>query len=364
MSEDESDDETLGSWIRVNDNLPTHPKTTKVARKLGVSIEHAVGIIVCAWARVKANNPDGNLEDYDVEDLDALCGFAGAAEALICARFVRTDADGKPANLNDFMKYNGKSTDAKRAKRYRDKKKAERLAQEEEQTRASVTRHASDRDATGRVTPYVNTSRLVDPPKEDPSSFAEGVQGEIPQPLIPVDPEPPPDVATPDRVFALYLAVLPDAGWVRHSKLTKGLRASIAARLRESASRRSIGWWVALFARIVERCTWPPSKGCATLEYIVRSEDQLVAFADGAKDDRGPSTPSTPARPMTVAEELRAKAAQLRARAGGGEQPELVARLALPAPKRSGYIARAPPSSPENEQGAFGFGDVVRGGGA
>lgn len=123
--------------------------------------------------------------------------------------------------------------------------------------------------------------------------------------LIDLDPEPGPDVATPERVFALYLAVMPAAGWVKHSKLTKGLRASIASRLRESAPRRAIGWWADFFARTAQRVTWPTVRGCATLEFVVRSEDQLVAFADGAKDDRGSGGSSGAASQVAPARDYR-----------------------------------------------------------
>lgn len=315
-----------GAWFRVDDGLPDHAKTRRLARLLRVPVEHAVGIVVCLWARVSRTAADGVLEGFDFDTLSDLVGVDGAGQALAAAGFLDLDADGRPRALHGWMARNERSKSAQRTRKWRERKRGEA---------APVTAGDGHGDVT--VMAYVNTSRLVDPPKEDPSP--EGVQGEVSPPLLPVEPEPGPDVATPERVFAAYNATLAPAGWTRHQRLTRDLRPKLAARIRELAERRSLAWWVALFERIAVRVTWPSSK---TLEFVVRTDGQLQGFVDGSRDDRPPPAPRARQHPPSVAQQLFARAAAVEAGMDLGPDPLAGVMLTLP-DRRQGYVGRAPP---------------------
>lgn len=122
--------------------------------------------------------------------------------------------------------------------------------------------------------------------------------------LLPSGPGPDPDEATPERVLAAYVEVMVPAGWVRHSRLTPRLTSALRARIASPAERRRLTWWRELFERVARRVTWPRAKA---LETLVRSDDELQAFADGARDDHASRSP----RRSDLAERIAARASEL-----------------------------------------------------
>lgn len=56
-------------WIRVDTNLPSHPKLGRLAAALKVPEYTAIGIITSIWLWAKNHRPDGNLSDVDPTDL-------------------------------------------------------------------------------------------------------------------------------------------------------------------------------------------------------------------------------------------------------------------------------------------------------
>lgn len=57
------------AWIESHDELPTHPKTRKAARRLGISIPATIGHLHVLWYWCLTHRPDGLLTDMDAEDI-------------------------------------------------------------------------------------------------------------------------------------------------------------------------------------------------------------------------------------------------------------------------------------------------------
>src|SRR5579875_3121241 len=72
-------------WVRVQTDLLNHPKTVRAARRLGVPVPHLVGHLVCLWAWAALYASDGDLGDYDAEQIAYAAGWTGDPEAFLDA---------------------------------------------------------------------------------------------------------------------------------------------------------------------------------------------------------------------------------------------------------------------------------------
>lgn len=147
----------------------------------------------------------------------------------------------------------------------------------------------------------------------------------------------PANKATPERVFELYLEVLPSAGWIAHRQLAPKQARNLAKRIAADADRRELSWWRGVFEHARTRITWPHTK---TLGFFVDSEDELLAIVDGVKDDRDLVPARQASRPASksMAQQIMARADELEREAAeeDGPGPTLVYE-----PERVGYVARA-----------------------
>ena len=84
------------SWIESHDELPTHPKTRKAARKLGVNVPTTIGHLHVLWYWCLSHRPDGRLEGMDSEDIADAAEWDGDpdvfTDALTSAGWLDDDA--------------------------------------------------------------------------------------------------------------------------------------------------------------------------------------------------------------------------------------------------------------------------------
>lgn len=124
-------------WIQVYSNLPTHPKTSKLAEELKLSSAFtspnivAAGILVGIWTWAIQNAYDGDLSACSPSIIADACRWKKKPELLISAlkKSGYLDADMK---LHDWDEYavllidaedNRREKTRERVKRYRDKKR-------------------------------------------------------------------------------------------------------------------------------------------------------------------------------------------------------------------------------------------------
>lgn len=72
-------------WLKVYDDLPRHPKTTRLARKLGAERALVVGCLVCLWSWAFQYAEDGDLKKFTDEDLADAAHWPGDAAEFVAA---------------------------------------------------------------------------------------------------------------------------------------------------------------------------------------------------------------------------------------------------------------------------------------
>jgi hypothetical protein len=116
-------------WIESHQSLRDHPKTRKLARRVG-GIAKAIGHLHCLWWWCIDYAPDGDVTKYEAEDIAIGADWDGDPQefikALIDSGFV-TNGDG--LRINDWYDYAGKLVERReqnrlRAKEWREKKGA------------------------------------------------------------------------------------------------------------------------------------------------------------------------------------------------------------------------------------------------
>lgn len=98
-------------WIESHDVLPTHPKTAKLARRLGVSKPAAVGHLHFLWWWCITHRPEGVLHGLDADDIAEACGWDGDSADLIDALFTSgwLDDDGEALVVHDWWEHAGQT---------------------------------------------------------------------------------------------------------------------------------------------------------------------------------------------------------------------------------------------------------------
>ena len=98
------------AWIESHQEVGRHPKTKKLARRLGVSLPAAVGYLHYLWWWALDFAQDGILDKYDNDDIaDALLWDGDPdqlIEALIHSGYI--DTDGDVLTIHDWHDYAGK----------------------------------------------------------------------------------------------------------------------------------------------------------------------------------------------------------------------------------------------------------------
>lgn len=73
------------AWIESHQELRDHPKTKRLARRLGISVPAAIGHLHCLWWWAMDYAPDGDISDYDAEDIADAAMWDGDAEQFLQA---------------------------------------------------------------------------------------------------------------------------------------------------------------------------------------------------------------------------------------------------------------------------------------
>lgn len=98
----------MSAWIKSYQALRQHPKTRKLARRLGVRLPEAVGILHCLWWWCIDYAPDGDLTKHDAEDIALACEWEGEPkdiiEHLTSCGFID---NGDGLRLHDWDEYGG-----------------------------------------------------------------------------------------------------------------------------------------------------------------------------------------------------------------------------------------------------------------
>lgn len=98
-------------WLHSYKSLRSHPKTRKLARRVG-GIVPAIGHLHCLWWWALDYAPDGDLTKHDAEDIAIACEWDGDPEeivsALVACGFLE---NGDGLSIHDAWEYIGKYVD-------------------------------------------------------------------------------------------------------------------------------------------------------------------------------------------------------------------------------------------------------------
>lgn len=144
------------AWIESHQELARHPKTKKLARKLGTSIPAVIGHLHLMWWWAMDYAQDGDLSRYENEDIaDALCWEEDATqlvEALHDAGFIDQREDGT-YEIHDWQEYGGKMFE-KRAE------EAERKRKARQEKTIRKTSKGSKKTSSGRPADILKTAHV------------------------------------------------------------------------------------------------------------------------------------------------------------------------------------------------------------
>ena len=144
------------AWIESHETLRHHPKTRRLARRLGCNLVQTIGHLHCLWWWCLSYAQDGNLSRHDTEDIAEGGAWEGDAQdflaALVETGFADDTDDGTV--LHDWHDYAGKLIERRRA------------AVE----RAKRSKGATDEDATRNLRAgYAQPTRNILPTVPNPT---------------------------------------------------------------------------------------------------------------------------------------------------------------------------------------------------
>ena len=203
------------AWIPSHQELRSHPKTKKAARKAGCSLPQMIGHLHMLWWWSMDHAPDGDLSKFDAEDLADAVEWDADPDVFVAALISCGPADGHGFirddwQLHDWDEYGGK---------YR-----KRVASA---TNAANARWHSAPDASA-MRPHAVRNATAEDPQCD--SDAEAMQRRGEESREPVAPaKPPRKPRKPDPTFD---AVIEACGY-NPAELTKQSRGAINAAVKQ-----------------------------------------------------------------------------------------------------------------------------------
>lgn len=94
----------MSLYVRVYSNFYSHRKTARLRSVLG---NDALWLPPRLWAYAAENQPDGNFEGYDADELAMLIGYIGDAQVMLTAMLGAGFMDSEPLRIHDWKEHNG-----------------------------------------------------------------------------------------------------------------------------------------------------------------------------------------------------------------------------------------------------------------
>ena len=129
----------MSEWLKIELRTFEHPKTRRLARRLGCPAAAAVGYMASLWGWAQLYAPDGRLGAFDPEELEIGAGWEGEYGAFVAATVAAGYLDETPAGLaiHDWTDWGGRLVEMRAAERQRSAKR-----------RAAKGRPPADRSTT------------------------------------------------------------------------------------------------------------------------------------------------------------------------------------------------------------------------
>lgn len=96
-------------WIKIQMSTPEKPEVIRMARKLGISRDDALGKLFRLWAWFDSNSVDGVVDGVVSTDVDALVGLDGFASVMGDVGWLKWNDEAETITMPNFDKHNGES---------------------------------------------------------------------------------------------------------------------------------------------------------------------------------------------------------------------------------------------------------------
>jgi hypothetical protein len=95
------------AWIESHQEMRQHPKTRRLARRLGVSLPAAIGHLHLLWWWALDYAQDGKLARFCETDIAEACEWPGAPSDLVAALVETHWLDADEQHIHDWEEYSG-----------------------------------------------------------------------------------------------------------------------------------------------------------------------------------------------------------------------------------------------------------------
>lgn len=95
-------------WIKMRNELQSHPKVVRIMSALGTDKFRVIGGLHAVWSIFDTHCADGILPGYTPTALDAIIGWGGFAEAMMKVQWLFFDGQ-ETLTLPEFTEHNGQS---------------------------------------------------------------------------------------------------------------------------------------------------------------------------------------------------------------------------------------------------------------
>ena len=275
-------------WVAVDIDLAQNPKTKNLARKLGMSIHEIMGHLIQFWGWGMKYAQDGNISDFEAEDIADAAGWEGNPEEFLnamidcgrgskCGFIEKTE---KGMFIHDWDEYGGilekkREQNRQRQANFRKKKNVtlrsenNNAGESAEITLYSTAQHNTAQHSTvqhSTVTTQHSTATAENNTTPPPAPAAADADADA------------------EKISELWNEILTPLGFPRILKNTPAREKSLKARVKTSSERKNLDWWQKLFERIAQS-DFLRSKNWFTLDWLL-NENNLVKLLEGKYDNR------------------------------------------------------------------------------
>ena len=270
------------AWIEAHQNLPSHPKTKRLARLLNISIREAVGSLYMFWWWAMEYAEDGDLSNYDASDIADGVQWEGDPEEFLnaminCGPGKKSGFIDKTENgmiIHDWQEYGGhylemREKNRKRIEKYRSENSVTCTKQE---CNAYVTRTKRANITQQDITQH----NLQDTTEQDTQNTTTPTH------------HPEDDSVKLQEIILCWNEKLVPLGFPSVLKNTPARDKALQARINISADRKNLKWWQTLFDRIALSDFLKNSaqeRSWFSLDWLL-NENNLVKVLEGKYDNR------------------------------------------------------------------------------
>lgn len=97
------------AWIKIQHGLHNKPEVFSIARRLGISANETVGLLVKFWCWCDENSVDGCVDHLQSTDVDQIVGFNEFGNALLAVKWIVFDGKKAGFSVVNFDRHNGET---------------------------------------------------------------------------------------------------------------------------------------------------------------------------------------------------------------------------------------------------------------